>query len=89
MLQSCGEEKERIHYWYSRGCNSGAKNFAEFRTMRFNSSADGQPEAHFVTSSKRSRRLQPDGITSAQNSHQAAPTMGMGLLEVAPCISMA
>lgn len=33
MLQSCGEGKERIHYWYSRGCNSGVKNFAEFRTM--------------------------------------------------------
>lgn len=23
MLQSCGEGKERIHYWYSRGCNRG------------------------------------------------------------------
>lgn len=41
MLQSCGEGKERIHYWHSRGYNSGAKNFADFRTMRFNSSAHG------------------------------------------------
>lgn len=25
MLQSCGEEKERIHYWYSRGCNGAER----------------------------------------------------------------
>lgn len=85
MLQSCGEGKERIHYWYSRGCNLGMKNFAEFRTMRFNSSADGQPEAHFVMSSKRSSRLQPDEITHQRlELSPGSSCLGDGAVEVVP-----
>lgn len=49
---------------------TGANNFVESGKMRFNPSADGRLEesslARFLISSKRSRRLQPDGINRAQ-----------------------